>query len=57
MRCPSFGILFKIVHSSLFSLYFVISTVSSMHMFNIKYLPMTGFDPWTSGVETTHSAN
>ena len=33
-------------------------TVDSKQMFNLyNFLPKTGFEPWTSGIESDHSTN
>ena len=32
-------------------------TVDSKQMFNIIFLPMTGFEPWTSGIGSDRSTN
>ena len=32
-------------------------TVDSKKMFNIIFLPMTGFEPWTFGIGSDHSTN
>ena len=34
-------------------LYFRLFNTVDSKMFNINFLPMTGFEPWTSGIEAT----
>ena len=47
----------KVGHSRPLFIYFrLFNTVDNKQMFN-KILPMTGVEPWASGIESDHSTN